>query len=99
MTTTEALYSLFFLATLAVLIAGFVYLIRTSVLLRTTRWTVIRKVRATWPNQSELALAELDRCNYTGIGRARIQLAILKMSSGSLYELRRWVEIANMDWR
>jgi|SRR5215203_2815530 len=99
MATTEILYNLFFLATFAVLIAGFVSLFRTPVLLRTNRWTVKGKVRTTWPNQAELALAELDRYNDHGIGRARVQLAILKMSQGSLEELRRWVEIANTDWR
>jgi len=99
MATTEALYNLFFLLTFVVLIAGSVYLFGNSVLLRTNRWTIIRKIRATWPDQAELALAELDRYKNHGLGRARVQLAILKMSQGSLEELKRWVEIANMDWR
>jgi hypothetical protein len=99
MATTEALYNLFFLLTFIVLVAGSVYLFRTSILWRTNRWTVVRKVRASWPDQAELALAELDRYNSQGIGRARVQLAVLKMSQGSLNELKRWVEIANTDWR
>ena len=99
MPVSEILYNLLILVILVVLIAGSVYLFRDSRLLRMNRWTIKRKIRATWPNQAKLALLELDRFNDRGIGRSRVQLAILKLSHGSLDELRRWVEIANVDWR
>lgn len=102
MSWAEPFYSLFFLAAVWLLVVSAVYLARTSSYLIMRRRTLVRKVRSLWPDpaQAERALAELDRYSGDrGMGRARIQLAILKISNGNLEELRRWVDIALGDYR
>ena len=69
---------------------------------RVSRADVERVVRREFPaSQHAEATAILDAYDRDGseAGRARIQLAVLKLSRGSLVELRRNVREAELDFR
>ena len=66
-----------------------------------TRELVQAKAMALFPEeQRDTVLAELDRYpGDTTEGRARVQLAILRLSEGDLGQLREWVGVALRDFR
>ena len=66
-----------------------------------SRALVIAKVEALFPaSQRAAALAEVDRYpGDTPEGRARVQLAALRMAGGDHAQLRDWVDLALRDFR
>ncbi len=63
---------------------------------------VIEKLRVYWPNEVDEILGRLDDIAMQGISPrelARIQLAILKLSSGNKEELEKNIALAKRDYR
>lgn len=63
----------------------------------TTRDEVVDRARSEYPAEAELVLSELD--SYSGREPDRVKLDILILSAGSLADLKRWVKMANNDYR
>ena len=65
-----------------------------------SRELVLKKVAATFPDQAEAeqALAALDRYKSPG-GPEIVQLAIIKLSEGKLWKVRKFVRVAQQDFR
>jgi hypothetical protein len=68
-----------------------------------SREDVTRKIESTWPDadQRTRVWRALERygSESSDAGRARVQLAILKLADGSLDRLDEWVEVARRDYR
>ncbi len=65
---------------------------------RSSRELVLRKIAEVFPGDgTDDVLKRLDR--YDGGARDRVQLAILKLSEGSLERLEQWVATAIQDYR
>ncbi len=65
-----------------------------------SREKIVREVRRRYGALADQAMGELDR--YEGsvtADRDRVQAAILRLSDGSVDNLRRWVEVAASDYR
>ncbi|HVE84131.1 MAG TPA: hypothetical protein VND93_14840 [Myxococcales bacterium] len=65
----------------------------------TPRQKIEKRVRKRFGDQAEEAMRELDRCTDEWGSRERTQAAILKLTTGTLENLRRWVERARYDAR
>jgi hypothetical protein len=69
----------------------------------TSRNDVRRKVESTWTNADQRARVWRALDSYesesSDAGRARVQLAILKLAEGSLERLQDWVQVATRDYR
>ena len=62
-----------------------------------TRKKVIRRVYSEYPAEAEHVLSELD--SYSGPEPDRVMMDILILSAGSLENLKRWIRMANNDYR
>ncbi len=75
-----------------------------------TRWNVIRTVKREFPNDSvKNVMEKLDKYKNdydvshfkpgAGIGKARLQLAIIKLAERDINKIDKCVEQANTDYR
>ena len=63
---------------------------------------VHRKVESTWSDAAERHRARQALDAMQGVsdaGRARVQLAVLKLADGRIEELGKWIEVAERDFR
>lgn len=66
------------------------------------RAIVEKKIREYWPDDIDGVAAEPDRYadpSSTDEGRARVQLAVLKLANGSREALQQYVDVASEDYR
>ncbi|HSS65236.1 MAG TPA: hypothetical protein VLS27_12450 [Gammaproteobacteria bacterium] len=67
-----------------------------------SRAIVKKKIRQYWPHDADDVMEALDRYGDPSpaeAGRARVQLAVLKLANGSLERLREYVDLARRDYR
>ena len=62
-----------------------------------TRKRVVRRVYSEYLAEAEHVLSELD--SYSGPEPDRVKMDILILSAGSLEDLKRWIRMANNDYR
>jgi hypothetical protein len=67
-----------------------------------SRAIVRKKIQQYWPKDMDHMMAILDRFGDSStakVGRARVQLAVLKLANGSLLALKDYVDLAIQDYR
>lgn len=67
-----------------------------------SRVIVRKKVQQYWPDDVDHMMAILDRFGGSSrakVGRARVQLALLKLANGSCHALQNYIDLAIRDYR